>query len=37
MSTTAMTTLKEKEYIKVVYYHPVYLTYMLSISWEMQG
>ena len=26
MSTTAMTTLKEKEYIKVVYYHPVYLT-----------
>ena len=24
-----------KEYIKAVYYHPVYLTYMQSTSWEM--
>ena len=27
----------EKEYIKVVYCHPAYLTYMQSISWEMLG
>ena len=27
----------EKEYIKAVYCHPVYLTYMQSTSWEMQG
>ena len=25
---------KEKEYIKAVYCHPVYLTYMQSTSWE---
>ena len=24
-----------KEYVKAVYYHPAYLTYMQSISWEM--
>ena len=27
----------EKEYIKAVYCHPVYLTYMQSTSWEMSG
>ena len=27
----------EKEYIKVVYCHPAYLTYMQSKSWEMLG
>ena len=26
-----------KEYYKVVYCHPVYLTYTRSISWEMLG
>ena len=26
-----------KEYIKAVYCHPAYLTYMLSTSWEMLG
>ena len=26
-----------KEYIKVVYCHPAYLTYMQSISFEMPG
>ena len=26
-----------KEYIKVVYCHPAYLTYMQSTSWEMPG
>ena len=26
-----------KEYIKAVYYHPTYLTYMLCTSWEMLG
>ena len=26
-----------KEYIKVVYYHPAYLTYMQSTSCEMPG
>ena len=26
-----------KEYVKAVYYHPVYLTYMQSTSWEMLG
>ena len=26
-----------KEYIKAVYYHPGYLTYMQSTSWEMLG
>ena len=25
----------EKEYVKAVYCHPVYLTYMQSTSWEM--
>ena len=24
-----------KEYVKAVYYHPAYLTYMQSTSWEM--
>ena len=27
----------EKEYIKAVYHHPAYLTYMESMSWEMLG
>ena len=27
----------EKEYIKTVYCHPAYLTYMQSTSWEMPG
>ena len=26
-----------KEYIKAVYRHPAYLTYMQSTSWEMLG
>ena len=26
-----------KEYIKAVYCHPAYLTYMQSTSWEMLG
>ena len=26
-----------KEYIKAAYCHPVYLTYMQSIPWEMLG
>ena len=26
-----------KEYVKAVYCHPAYLTYMLSISWEMSS
>ena len=26
---------EEKEYVKAVYCHPVYLTYMQSTSWEM--
>ena len=26
-----------KEYIKVVYYHPTYLTYMQSTPWETLG
>ena len=28
---------QEKEYVKVVYCHPAYLTYMQSTSWEMLG
>ena len=28
---------KEKEYIKAVYCHPAYLTYMQSTSWEILG
>ena len=28
---------QEKEYVKAVYCHPVYLTYMQSTSWEMLG
>ena len=28
---------KEKEYVKVVYCHPAYLTYMQSTSWETLG
>ena len=27
----------EKEYIKAVYCHPAYLTYIQSTSWEMPG
>ena len=27
----------EKEYIKAVYCHPAYLTYMQSLPWEMLG
>ena len=27
----------EKEYVKAVYYHPAYLTYMQSTSCEMLG
>ena len=27
----------EKEYIKAVYCHPAYLTYMQSTTWEMLG
>ena len=27
----------EKEYIKAVYCHPAYLTFMQSTSWETQG
>ena len=26
-----------KEYIKAVYFHPAYLTYMQSTSWETFG
>ena len=26
-----------KKYVKAVYYHPVYLTYMQSTSWETLG
>ena len=26
-----------KEYIKAIYCHPAYLTYMQSTSWEMLG
>ena len=26
-----------KEYVKAVYCHPTYLTYMQSTSWEMPG
>ena len=26
-----------KEYVKAIYCHPIYLTYMQSISWEMLG
>ena len=26
---------QEKEYVKAVYYHPTYLTYMQSTSWQM--
>ena len=28
---------EEKEYIKAVYCHPAYLTYMHSTSWETLG
>ena len=27
----------EEEYIKAIYFHPAYLTYMQSTSWEMPG
>ena len=27
----------QKEYIKAIYSHPVYLTYMQSTSWEIPG
>ena len=30
-------TKQEKDYIKAVYCHPAYLTYMWSTSWEMLG
>ena len=26
-----------KEYVKAIYCHPAYLTYMQSTSWEMMG
>ena len=26
-----------KEYVKAIYCHPAYLTYMQSTSWEMSG
>ena len=28
---------QEKEYVKAVYWHPAYLTYMQSTSWETLG
>ena len=28
---------QEKEFVKAVYCHPAYLTYMQSTSWEMLG
>ena len=28
---------QEKEYVKAVYRHPAYFTYMQSTSWEMWG
>ena len=28
---------QEMEYVKALYCHPAYLTYMQSISWEMLG
>ena len=28
---------EEKEYVKAIYCHPAYLTYMQSTSWEMLG
>ena len=28
---------EEKEYVKAVYCHPAYLTYMQSTSWKMLG
>ena len=28
---------QEKEYVKAVYFHPAYLTYMQSTSWETLG
>ena len=28
---------KEKAYVKAVYCHPAYLTYMQNTSWEMLG
>ena len=28
---------EEKEYVKAVYCHPAYLTFMRSTSWEMLG
>ena len=28
---------QEREYVKAVYCHPAYLTYMQSTSWEMLG
>ena len=28
---------EEKEYVKAVYCHPAYLTYVQSTSWEMLG
>ena len=28
---------QEKEYVKAIYCHPAYLTYMKSTSWEILG
>ena len=28
---------EEKEYVKAVYFHPAYLIYIQSTSWEMPG
>ena len=28
---------QEKEYVKAVYCHPAYLTYMQNTSWETMG
>ena len=30
-------SIEEKEFVKAVYCHPAYLTYMQSTSWEMVG
>ena len=30
-------TISVKEYVKAIYCHPAYLTYMQSTSWEMLG
>ena len=35
--TTTIGSKQEKEYVKAVYCHPAYLTYMQSTSWETLG